>query len=249
MRLWTLHPKHLDPAGLVALWREALLAQAVLRGNTRGYRHHPQLLRFRSSPEPQGAISAYLRAVLAEAGERGYRFNEGLIIGEPTAARIVETEGQLRYEWAHLGAKLALRNPSWRESHYVGREPSAHPLFMLEAGPVRPWERVDTTLQDSDNEYGSSARLLYCEKLLGLRRDCQIGGCREWENSTGWLLHYSVGRSWYVELECPVHGRGGTWRPEWQPLIEEVLEIKAKEGFDIAGELQALREVHRASDT
>ena len=27
MRLWTLHPKYLDAAGLVALWREALLAQ------------------------------------------------------------------------------------------------------------------------------------------------------------------------------------------------------------------------------
>ncbi len=34
MRLWTLHPKYLDPRGLVALWREALFAQAVLRGWT-----------------------------------------------------------------------------------------------------------------------------------------------------------------------------------------------------------------------
>ncbi|HEU5178767.1 MAG TPA: pyrimidine dimer DNA glycosylase/endonuclease V, partial [Burkholderiales bacterium] len=32
MRLWSLHPKYLDARGLVALWREALLAQAVLRG-------------------------------------------------------------------------------------------------------------------------------------------------------------------------------------------------------------------------
>ena len=29
MRLWTLHPKYLDGVGLVALWREALLARAV----------------------------------------------------------------------------------------------------------------------------------------------------------------------------------------------------------------------------
>jgi hypothetical protein len=36
MRLWTLHPKYLDARGLVALWREALLAQKVLRGATRG---------------------------------------------------------------------------------------------------------------------------------------------------------------------------------------------------------------------
>ena len=40
------------PQGLVALWREALLARAVLRGKTRGYRHHPQLHRFRASATP-----------------------------------------------------------------------------------------------------------------------------------------------------------------------------------------------------
>lgn len=28
MRLWSLHPKHLDPQGLVALWREVLLARS-----------------------------------------------------------------------------------------------------------------------------------------------------------------------------------------------------------------------------
>ncbi|WP_343214776.1 pyrimidine dimer DNA glycosylase/endonuclease V, partial [Dokdonella sp.] len=40
MRLWSLHPRYLDPQGLVALWREALLAKAVLRGETRGYTQH-----------------------------------------------------------------------------------------------------------------------------------------------------------------------------------------------------------------
>jgi len=38
MRLWTLHPRYLDPKGLVTAWREALLAQKVLSGATRGYR-------------------------------------------------------------------------------------------------------------------------------------------------------------------------------------------------------------------
>ncbi len=36
MRIWTLHPQYLDRQGLVALWREGLLAQEVLRGQTRG---------------------------------------------------------------------------------------------------------------------------------------------------------------------------------------------------------------------
>ena len=75
MRLWSLHPRYLDPQGLVALWREALLAQAVLGGKTRGYQHHPQLERFRALVAPRSAVSAYLKAVHAEAVIRGYSFD------------------------------------------------------------------------------------------------------------------------------------------------------------------------------
>ena len=45
MRLWSIHPKYLDPAGLTACWREGLLAREVLCGRTSGYRNHPQLAR------------------------------------------------------------------------------------------------------------------------------------------------------------------------------------------------------------
>jgi hypothetical protein len=71
IRLWSVHPKYLDARGLVALWREALLAQAVLSGRTRGYRHHPQLHRFRGHSGPRGAIAEDLRGVHAEAMSRG----------------------------------------------------------------------------------------------------------------------------------------------------------------------------------
>lgn len=79
MRLWSLHPKYLDPKGLVALWREALLARAVLRGETRGYRHHPQLQRFQAHATPRMAINAYLMAVHAEATARGYNFDRSAL--------------------------------------------------------------------------------------------------------------------------------------------------------------------------
>jgi len=46
MRIWSLHPKYLDTKGLVALWRDALLARHVLQGKTTGYKNHPQLNRF-----------------------------------------------------------------------------------------------------------------------------------------------------------------------------------------------------------
>src|ERR1051325_5757188 len=99
LRLWTLHPKHLDAKGLVALWREALLAQKVLRGATKGYRHHPQLRRFAAAPDPLAALAAYLTAVHAEAMRRGYDFDASKIAPRLSRRRLSETRGQLLYEW------------------------------------------------------------------------------------------------------------------------------------------------------
>jgi len=142
VRLWTFHPKYLDPRGLVALWREALLAQQVLLWRTRGYRAHPQLIRFRARPDPAAAIAAYLTGVHAEAAARGYRFDAAKI-GPPGAAEnLVETEGQLLYEWNHLRAKLAVRDPDRYARLRRVRAPEPHPLFTIVPGPVRDWERT-----------------------------------------------------------------------------------------------------------
>ena len=145
MRLWTLHPRYLDSRGLVALWREALLAQAVIRGRTRGYRHHPQLDRFREQAAPRSAINAYLQAVCAESVARGYRFDRAKAGRVGTAVTITATTGQLEYEWRHLLAKLRSRSPGdYRRLKPVGR-PEAHPLFALVEGPVAPWEITRTS--------------------------------------------------------------------------------------------------------
>lgn len=142
MRLWTLHPKYLDARGLVALWREALLAQAVLAGQTRGYRHHPQLRRFRAAASPSAAIAAYLEAVHAEAVRRGYSFDASKIGPERAASRLTATRGQLDYEWRHLREKLRVRSPErLKELHDVER-PQSHPLFRIVAGGIAPWEIV-----------------------------------------------------------------------------------------------------------
>ena len=143
MRLWTLHPRHLDAAGLVALWREALLAQAVLLGRTRGYTRHPQLQRFQATADPAASIAAYLRAVADEATARGYTFDAARIVASENAApRMAETKGQLLYEWEHLGRKVQLRSPEWYRDQVAGAQPAPHPLFRLVAGGVRDWERV-----------------------------------------------------------------------------------------------------------
>lgn len=145
MRLWTLHPKYLDPQGLVALWREALLAREVLRGRTHGYRHHPQLERFRRHPAARSAINAYLAAVYTEACSRGYCFDAAKVGPLRDIQRVTATTGQLEYEWRHLARKLRARNPGVLRRHGSERRPQPHPLFRVVAGPVQPWERVSNS--------------------------------------------------------------------------------------------------------
>lgn len=139
MRIWSLHPSLLDRRALVACWRETLLAQKVLRGLTRGYTNHPQLIRFRAHPQPLEAVTAYLSRLADEADARGYSFNRALIgageneagenstskngtdkngadkSGNPHAsvAHIPVPLGQLEYELAFLQHKVAGRDPEW----------------------------------------------------------------------------------------------------------------------------------------
>jgi Pyrimidine dimer DNA glycosylase len=142
MRLWTLHPKYLDAQGLVALWREALLAREVLRGRTTGYRMHPQLTRFRSCASPRTAINRYLALVHAEACVRGYSFDRSKLGRVGSAQRIAVTDGQLQYEWRWLMSKLQARSPSVYRRHLEVSVPEPHSLFRVVPGPVAEWERV-----------------------------------------------------------------------------------------------------------
>lgn len=140
--MWTIHPRHLDAKGLLAAWREGLLAQKVLEGKTRGYRNHPQLNRFKSLPDPVGAIAAYLRALQREAAARGYQFSAEKINAAEFTGRIACTRGQLLYEWNHLKRKLEARDErKYRESQAV-EEPEAHPLFHIIEGDVEDWEII-----------------------------------------------------------------------------------------------------------
>ncbi|MBF0297070.1 MAG: DNA lyase [Magnetococcales bacterium] len=142
MRLWTLHPRYLDAQGLVALWREGLLAQKVLQGMTRGYTRHPQLWRFREQDDPVGAVAAYLGEVRREATRRGYRFDASRIAPTSWSGVIEETTGQLLHEWRHFLAKSALRTPAHHAELQTVTMPAPHPLFTLVSGGVRAWERV-----------------------------------------------------------------------------------------------------------
>ncbi len=140
MRLWTVHPRYLDTKGLLAAWREGLLAQKVLRGETRGYRRHPQLRRFKAAPDPLGAIAAYLRGLYAEACARGYRFGAEKIASGSFADQLDCRRGQLEYEWQHLREKLRRRDANKLAEMCARGAPEAHPLFRIVEGGVEEWE-------------------------------------------------------------------------------------------------------------
>jgi len=142
MRLWSLHPSLLDRAGLVALWREALLAQKVLSGKTTGYRRHPQLDRFRQSRSPVRAIAIYLWSVADEAKERGYHFDVSKIAMPRGRVAIPVTQGQLVYELMHLKEKLRQRDPKRLQSILKRESVKVNSTFKPVEGPVEPWERI-----------------------------------------------------------------------------------------------------------
>jgi hypothetical protein len=140
MRLWSIHPCYLDAKGLVALWREALLAQKVLLGNTKGYKNHPQLVRFKNIHNPTGAIANYLRCVVDEADKRGYKFDRSKIINENISMKIPVTNAQVEYEFKHLLMKLKERDSDLYDQLKIIKTIKVHPLFKKVMGSIEKWE-------------------------------------------------------------------------------------------------------------
>lgn len=142
MRIWSLHPRHLDSKGLVALWRETLLAKHVLEGKTRGYKNHPQLNRFKALSKPVQAVNQYLAAVQQEAERRGYHFNKEKIDWKFKPCSMKVTDGQLQYEKNHLLKKLKVRDREKYKEINKLKSLKLHPLFKKVKGPVEDWEII-----------------------------------------------------------------------------------------------------------
>ncbi len=141
MRIWSIHPTYLDTKGLVAVWREGLLALHVLSGKTKGYTNHPQLIRFREHSTPVDAITNYLHSIVDEAEKRGFKFNRQKLQAIKKVDKITITRGQLEYETKHLKEKIRSRDP---QKFILLKNQllfSAHPLFELIEGPIATWEK------------------------------------------------------------------------------------------------------------
>jgi hypothetical protein len=144
MRIWSLHPKYLDTKGLVALWRETLLAKNVLEGKTKGYKNHPQLKRFKKAENPLLCINLYLVCVYREALHRGYHFDNAKINRNQGQEILSVTRGQMDYESKHLLNKLKLRDPNKYETQTKLSIFEPHPLFEVIPGELEDWEIVNT---------------------------------------------------------------------------------------------------------
>ena len=142
MRIWSIHPEYLDVKGLVALWRETLLAKHVLLGLTKGYTNHPQLNRFKAAADPVISIDYYLSVVYEEALKRGYHFNKTKFNKVSKPKKISVTNGQLQYETKHLLNKLKLRDPAKHKLLQHVKQMKPHPLFDVTEGGVEKWEIV-----------------------------------------------------------------------------------------------------------
>jgi hypothetical protein len=140
MRIWSVHPKYLDTKGLVAVWRETLLAKHVLEGKTKGYRHHPQLHRFQKLKNPVAAINQYLSSIYSEGAARGYNFNKEKVDWNFKKIKITVTNGQMEYEISHLKMKLKLRDIKKYKQLLVQSHYEMHPMFRLVEGEIEEWE-------------------------------------------------------------------------------------------------------------
>lgn len=142
MRIWSFHPKYLDSKGLVALWRESLLAKTVLENKTKGYKNHPQLNRFKESQNPLRCINQYLVEVYREAARRNYSFDESKIKRNSKRSSLTVTSGQFHFEINHLKRKLALRDKRKLKEIMLVEQFEPHPLFKIIEGEAESWERV-----------------------------------------------------------------------------------------------------------
>jgi hypothetical protein len=151
MRIWSLHPKYLDTKGLVALWRETLLAKHVLEGKTKGYKNHPQLNRFKRAKFPIYLINQYLSEVYHEAVNRNFNFDRQKIDWTFRRSKITVTKGQVNYEVAHLLNKLKKRDYEKYKELKSKSTFDNHPIFELVDGEIEEWEVLTDTKKDASS--------------------------------------------------------------------------------------------------
>lgn len=136
MRLRSIHPKHLDSKWLVALRRESLLAKKVLEWNTKWYKNHPQLIRFKKTKDPITAINKYLQHIYIEANDRWFSFDKSKFNVINISEIITVTTWQLEFEKQHILKKTKIRDIKKYEEIKNSKTIQAHPIFKVIKGEI-----------------------------------------------------------------------------------------------------------------
>lgn len=154
MRLWSISPEYLDTKGLLALWRETLLAKKVLEGKTKGYKNHPQLIRFKKTCNPHLYLNLYLYQIYFEAVKRGFNFDKNKIdfdkisnLNISNINKIKVSYGQVKYEYEFLMSKLKKRDfkkYTENKNTNIGNidKIEVNPIFEIVEGDIEKWEKV-----------------------------------------------------------------------------------------------------------
>jgi hypothetical protein len=149
-----LHPSYLDSKGLLACWREALLAKKVLQNKTNAYKHHPQLIRFKQQSDKINCIKSYLYELYKEAKCRNYNFDFDKICNRNNAnffkTNMTITDKQLEYEMKHLQKKLMKRDlKQYTANLYNVYDKNMNPenlnanqIFKVIEGEIEDWEKL-----------------------------------------------------------------------------------------------------------
>ena len=89
-----------------------------------------------------------MRLVLIESEKRGYHFDKTKLPVQCIPVDfIMESQGQLDYEWQHLLKKLRVRNPDRFRSVSNVKSPDPNPIFRIVPGGISSWESIPKKME------------------------------------------------------------------------------------------------------
>jgi hypothetical protein len=115
-------------------------------GKTKGWKNHPQLIRFKNHNAPIHAIGFYLFIIYNEGCKRGYSYNKSKMFKIVEKVSMINiSKEQLAYEFEILKNRVRGRDHTkFLELLEFGKKesyPKPHPLFHVIDGKVALWEK------------------------------------------------------------------------------------------------------------
>ena len=119
-----------------------MLAQKVLKGETKSHENHPRLKKSKAHPHSQYAIANYLVEIWKESKRREYNFNKEKIGYTKIVEKIPITQSELRYEFDLLRDGTKKRTPSRHKDLLSVKKSNAIRFLKSRTGgaPIHFWK-------------------------------------------------------------------------------------------------------------